>query len=192
MILSGRFNPGELFGSERTLVKASQKIMDQMDEGCSPTCTTKQQHTTSPLTPEMESFMLNFYLSDLKLCTMQLAGFSKTVTENHNILDITDQDGRRCRYVGNRHKGQKQPSVIKVLGGRGHLFGRVCFFLQHDVCGKVHNWIIADTFLTAEKLEKYYFVEEKVLCRRLLHVSVISKPLVHVKSNGGLWILNAD
>nr|XP_022311179.1 uncharacterized protein LOC111116474 [Crassostrea virginica] len=94
MILSGRFNPGELFGSERTLVKASQKIMDQMDEGCSPTCTTQQQHATSPLTPEMESFMLNFYLSDLKLCTM-LAGFSKTVTENHNILDITDQDGRR-------------------------------------------------------------------------------------------------
>ena len=90
------------------MVKASQKIMDQMDEGCSPTCTTQQQHATSPLTPEMESIMLNFYLSDLKLCTMQLAGFSKTVTENHNILDITDQDGRRCRYVGNRHKCQKQ------------------------------------------------------------------------------------
>ena len=62
MILCGRFNPGELFGSERTLVKASQKIMDQRDEGCSPTCTIQQQHASLPLTPEMESFMLNFYL----------------------------------------------------------------------------------------------------------------------------------
>ena len=35
---------------------------------------------------------------------------------------------------------------------RGLLFGRLCFFLQHDVCGKVQNWIIADTFLTAGKL----------------------------------------
>ena len=83
---------------------------------------------------------------------MQLAEFSKSMTENHNILDITDQDGRRCRYVGHRHKCQKQPSVIKVLGACGLLFGRVCFFLEHDVCGKVQNWIIADTFLTAEKL----------------------------------------
>ena len=98
------------------------------------------QHSNNTLhPPEMESFMLNFYLSDLKLCTMQLAGFSKTVTENHNILDITDQDGRRCRYVGHRHKCQKQPSVIKVLGARELLFGRVCFFLEHDVCGEVNS-----------------------------------------------------
>ena len=75
------------------------------------------------------------------------------MTENHKILDITDQDGRRCRYVGHRHKCQKQPSVIQVLVARGILFGRVCFFLEHNVCGTVQNWIIAETFLTAEKLK---------------------------------------
>ncbi|XP_062584302.1 uncharacterized protein LOC134246058 [Saccostrea cucullata] len=189
MILSGRFNPCDLSTNEKTLVKTSQQIMEQMRDGFS--VSSQENHTkkntTSQITPEMRQFMMNFYLLNLKLSTVQ---FSSEVTENYSTLDITDDCGRQIRYIGTRFKGRREPSIVKLPGSGGLLFGRICFFLEHVLCGAVQNWVIVDVYPIAEKVGKYFLFQESVLGQQLFHVSVISRPLVHVKDRG-VWIINA-
>lgn len=43
----------------------------------------------------------------------------------------------------------------------------------------------------AERNEKYHVVQGKIIEKKLVHASVVSKPLVYVKDGDSLWILNA-
>lgn len=131
MILSGRFDPSKLFNSDKTLVRVSQHIMDNIKEGLNITATANDNNNkmrVSLLTQEMESYM------NLKLSTIY--GFSKTVAENHSTLDITDDGGRRLRYIGENYRGKKPPSLVKIPGNSELHYGQVSFFLNILCAGK--------------------------------------------------------
>lgn len=137
MILSGRFDPSKLFNSDKTLVRVSQHIMDNIKEGLDITATANDKNNkmrASLLAQEMESYMMTFYVQNLKLSTIY--GFSKTVAENHSTLDILDDGGRRLRYIGENYRGKKPPSLVKITGNNELRYGQVSFFLKHFVCGK--------------------------------------------------------
>lgn len=192
MILSGKFDPGKLFTSDKSLLRVSEKIMEDMEGFNIATAQqnkTSRKATPSSLTVEMESFMMRFYVETLKMCS--LFGFSKTVFENHNTLETVDKCGRRFRYIGRNHRGQKNPSLIRILGTDRIVFGCVNFFLEHTVCGTLQHWIIVDLYPVPEKVGKYYLLQDNVIGQKLYHDSVVSCPLVYVKDSDGLWILNA-
>ena len=105
MILSGKFDPGKLFTSDKTLLRVSEKIMEDMEGFNIATAQqnkTSRKATPSSLTVEMESFMMRFYVETLKMCS--LFGFSKTVLENHNTLETVDKCGRRFRYIDRKKR----------------------------------------------------------------------------------------
>lgn len=137
MILSGRFDPSKLFNSDKTLVRVSQHIMKNIKEGLNITATANDKNNkmrASLLTQEMESYMMTFYVQNLKLSTIY--GFSKTVAENHSTLDITDDGGRRLRYIGENYRGKITPSLVKIPGNSELHYGQVSFFLNILCAGK--------------------------------------------------------
>lgn len=130
MILSGRFDPSKLFNSDKTLVRVSQHIMDNIKEGLNITATANDKNNkmrASLLTQEMESYMMTFYVQNLKLSTIY--GFSKTVAENHSTLDITDDGGRRIpahkMFKKKRHLSIMKFTVPRNLDQRGWFFASV-------------------------------------------------------------------
>lgn len=131
MILSGRFDPSKLFNSDKTLVRVSQHIMDNIEEGLNITATANDKNNkmrASLLTQEMESYMMTFYVQNLKLSTIY--GFSKTVAENHSTLDITDDGGRRLSYIGENYRGKKTTLVGQDSGEQWTSLWTSVFFLE--------------------------------------------------------------
>lgn len=140
MILSGRFDPSKLFNSDKTLVRVSQHIMDNIKEGLNITATANDNNNkmrVSLLTQEMESYMMTFYVQNLKLSTIY--GFSKTVAENHSTLDIIDDGGRRLSYIGENYRGKKPPSLVKIPGNSELHYGQVSFFFLNILCAGKKN-----------------------------------------------------
>lgn len=131
MILSRRFDPSKLFNSDKTLVRVSQHIMDNVKEGLSITATVNSKNNemrASLLTQEMESYMTTFYVQNLKLSTIY--GFSKTVAENHSTLDITDDSGRRLCYIGENYRGKKTTLFGQDSGEQQTLLWTSIFLLE--------------------------------------------------------------
>lgn len=86
MILSGRFDPSKLFNSDKTLVRVSQHIMDNIEEGLNITATANDKNNkmrASLLTQEMESYMMTFYVQNLK---------------NFHNLWIFENSGRKSQH----------------------------------------------------------------------------------------------
>lgn len=138
MILSWRFDPSKLFNSDKTLVRVSQHIMDNIKEGLNITATANDKKTT-----RWELRFLHrkwnhkwFYVQNLKLSTIY--GFSKTVAENHSTLDITDDGGRRLSYTGENYRGKKPPSLVKIPGNSELYYGQV-FFFWNILCAEKKN-----------------------------------------------------
>ncbi|XP_062595076.1 uncharacterized protein LOC134256449 [Saccostrea cucullata] len=188
MILSQKFNPRNVFGGEKSLMKISQQIMEEMSNETSSASHNQQptKNARSLLTKEMCHYMQNFYLMDLKISAIK---FTDTVTECHGTLDITDDNGRSVRYVGDKYRGNKPRSIVKLHSVNGHQFGRICFFLEHVVDGTIHHWTIVDVFPLAEKCDSLFVVEDNPVRRQLFHVSRLGKSLVYSKKQNTIWIL---
>lgn len=110
-----RFDPSKLFNSDKTLVRASQHIMDNIKEGLDITATANDKNNkmrASLLTQEMESYMMTFYVQNLKLSTIY--GFSKTVAENHSTLDILDEED--CVTLERTTEAKNHPRWSRLRG----------------------------------------------------------------------------
>lgn len=184
----------EIFSSDNKLVQISEKLMMEILE--------EPQHeeqrpfpeisisNSRQLTPQMIQHMTVFYTSVLN---MNILNFDETVVEITKSCEHVDNYGRSYQYIGKGCK-RRQNSVVKVLCSSGTLFGEIVLFFCHKVNSIVHKWVVLDIFPLSEKGKGFFFhFENKVVCRRLCHISALSRPLAHVRNqNATLWVLEEE
>lgn len=185
MILSGKFNPVDALG-EKSLMKTSERLMEKLDEDSSAVTGRKQHRKKNVLlTDSMKIHMKSFYM-ELGIGVIQ---FPDTVTEIHSSVEVTDSSDRNYKFICDKYRGNKPPSIVKLPCVNNNQFAQVCFFLEHSVNSSIHHWAIVELFPLAEKCNTFFCMEDKPLQQKLFHSSLLSKPLVNVKNQGKVWIL---
>lgn len=78
---------------------------------------------------------------------------------------------------------------MKVLSG--HLqFGEVRMFLEHNVNCTLQTWAVVDVFPLGERKDGLCKFQNTVLFQRLVHINLISDPLVYVQKDNFVSVLN--
>lgn len=124
MILSGRFDLSKLFNSDKILVRVSQYIMDNIEEGLNIIVIVNDKNNKMRVLffmQEMELYMMIFYVQNLKFFIIY--GFLKIVVENYSIFDIIDDGGRRLSYIGENYRGKKLFLLVNILGNSEFYYG---------------------------------------------------------------------
>lgn len=93
------------------------------------------------------------------------------------------------RFVQNITTQDKNSSIVKVLSG--HLqFGEVRMFLEHNVNCTLQTWAVVDVFPLGERKDGLCKFQNTVLFQRLVHINLISDPLVYVQKDNFVSVLN--
>lgn len=135
MILSGRFDLSKLFNSDKILVRVSQYIMDNIEEGLNIILIVNDKNNKMKVLffmQEMELYMMIFYVQNLKFFIIY--GFLKIVVENYSIFDIIDDGGRRLSYIGENYRGKKNYFCWLRFWGIVNFIMDKCFFFGNILC----------------------------------------------------------
>ncbi|XP_062612111.1 uncharacterized protein LOC134273911 [Saccostrea cucullata] len=196
MVLSQQFKPSEVFSGESRLVDLAEKLSSEQTETCiqmipdqHDQATSRKEKSTlkkSKLTPQMMDAMFRFYVNVMAVNVMS---FQDSVMEDHRSCSVVDNCGRTVQYHGKGFK-RKTASVVKIPSVSGVQFAEILYFLSHQMNNCFQDWVVLNEFPLATKENGFYCFEPTSVRQRLMHVSLLSQPLVHVRKEGLLWVLN--
>lgn len=63
-------------------------------------------------------------------------------------------------------------------------------FLEHNVNCSLQTWVVVDVFPLGERKDGVYIFTNTILFERLVHVNLISDPLVYVQKDNTIHVLN--
>lgn len=85
---------------------------------------------------------------------------------------------------------QLKKKLINCESVQGHQFGEVRMFLEHNVNCSLQTWAVVDVFPLGERKDGVYIFTNTILFQRLVHVNLISDPLVYVQKDNTIHVLN--
>lgn len=171
MVMSQKYKPPD----------GADEVMNRVQP--SPEVTTFQisqsQDKDVILTEAMSAHMRKFYETSMKI---NIFFFSEYASEKYSY---SSEDRKICTK---HHNSRKNSSIVKVLSG--HQFGEVRMFLEHNVNCTLQTWAVVDVFPLGEREDGLWKFQNTVLFQRLVHVNLISDPLVYVQKDNFVHVLN--
>lgn len=115
--------------------------------------------------------------------------WKSTSSSSMNMPEKYSYSSEDRKICTKHHNSRKNSSIVKVLSG--HLqFGEVRMFLEHNVNCTLQTWAVVDVFPLGERKDGLCKFQNTVLFQRLVHINLISDPLVYVQKDNFVSVLN--
>ncbi|XP_061190168.1 uncharacterized protein LOC133198027 [Saccostrea echinata] len=179
MVLSQKFVPSSHSEGKSQLMSACENL-DNLLPTMYSISSASDKHIT--LTCDMKNHMNCYYRSGMN---MDIFHFEDSVKET---LRYKTRERKLC---AKSLALTKNGSLVKILSAtHTNLFGNINVFLEHNVNFNIQTWAVIDIYPQAEKENGFFQTTRKTVNQRLVHVNLLSDPVVFVEKDKVIHILD--